>query len=125
MFDRAIAGHAPPARLSTDHDPLCRFHRRRTNLRILEVEGIKSVPYVPTSHPFVERLIGTIPREYLDLVFFWNSIDLPRKRDKFRAYYKSVRVHRSLNGTTPPTRQSFAKNECPDSGNNHRCTSCE
>ena len=27
---------------------------------------IKTVPYVPLSHPFVERLIGTIRREYLD-----------------------------------------------------------
>ena len=27
---------------------------------------IKTVPYVPLSHPFVERLIGTVRREYLD-----------------------------------------------------------
>src|SRR5262245_25066648 len=29
------------------------------NLRILEVDEVKSIPYVPVSHPFVERLIGT------------------------------------------------------------------
>jgi transposase InsO family protein len=75
MFNQAIAGHAPPVRISTDHDPLFRFHRWLANLRILEVEEIKSVPYAPTSHPFVERLIGTIRREYLDHTFFWNSID--------------------------------------------------
>jgi len=28
------------------------------------VTGIKSIPYVPLSHPFLERLIGTIRREY-------------------------------------------------------------
>ncbi len=55
------------------------------NLRVLGVEGIKSARYVPTSHPFVERPIGTIRREYLDHRFFWNSIDLRRKLDKFRA----------------------------------------
>jgi hypothetical protein len=32
---------------------------------VLEIDEIKSVPYVPVSHPFIERLIGTIRREYL------------------------------------------------------------
>ena len=36
-----------------------RVHRWLANLRILEVEEIKSIPYVPVSHPFGERLIGT------------------------------------------------------------------
>jgi transposase InsO family protein len=104
MFNQAIAGHAPPVRISTDHDPLFRFHRWLANLRILEVEEIKSVPYAPISHPFVERLIGTIRREFLDHTLFWNSVDLHRKLEKFGAYYNGVRVHRSLNGTTPADR---------------------
>ena len=104
MFNHAIAGHAPPARISTDHDPLFRFHRWLANLRILEVEEIKSVPHVPMSHPFVERLIGTIRREFLDHTLFWKSIDLHRKLDKFRTYYNGVRVHRSLDGHTPANR---------------------
>ena len=37
----------------------------QANLRILEVQEIRTVPYVPLSHPCVERLIGTIRREYL------------------------------------------------------------
>jgi transposase InsO family protein len=104
MINQAIAGHTPPVRISTDHDPLFRFHRWLANLRILEVEEIKSVPYVPTSHPFVERLIGTIRREYLDHTFFWNSIDLHRKLKNFSADYNGARVHRSLNGITPANR---------------------
>jgi putative transposase len=104
MFNQAIAGKAPPARISTDHDPLFRFHRWLANLRILEVEEIKTVPYAPMSHPFIERLIGTIRREYLDHTFFWNSIDLYRKLENFRTYYNRARVHRSLNGTTPANR---------------------
>jgi len=59
------------------------------------------VPYVPTSHPFIERLIGTVRREYLDRVFFWNSVDLTRKLNAFRDYYNESRVHRSLDGATP------------------------
>jgi hypothetical protein len=65
--------------LSSDHDPLFRFHRWLANLRILDVEEIKSIPYTPVSHPFVERLIGTIRREFLDHVLIWNAIDLERR----------------------------------------------
>jgi hypothetical protein len=45
-----------------NRDPLYRFHQWQANLRILEGTEIKSVPYVPLSHPFVERLIGTVRR---------------------------------------------------------------
>ena len=34
---------------------------------------IKTIPYVPLSHPFVERLIGTVRREYLDRTFLDDS----------------------------------------------------
>jgi putative transposase len=34
------------------------------------VKAIKRVPYAPLSHPFVERLIGTIRREWLDRTRF-------------------------------------------------------
>ncbi len=101
MFNRAIAGRPPPKRVSTDHDPLFRFHRWLANLRVLAIEEVKSVPYAPVSHPFVERLIGTVRREYLDHVFFWNTIDLTRKLGAFANYYNMHRVHPSLNGTTP------------------------
>jgi hypothetical protein len=71
-----------PKRISTDHDPLFRFHRWLANLREREIEEIKSVPYAPVSHPFVERLIGTIRREMLDRAFFWNATDLERKLER-------------------------------------------
>lgn len=63
MFTRASAGHAPPKHRSSDTDPLFPVHRWRATLRVLEVDEIKTVPLVPGSHPFVERLIGTIRRE--------------------------------------------------------------
>jgi hypothetical protein len=50
----------------------------RANLRILDVDEIKTVPYAPRSHPFVERLIGTIRRECLDSTLFWTAADLER-----------------------------------------------
>ena len=101
MFNQAIAGVDLPKYLSTDNDPLYRFHRWRANLRILEVKEIKTVPYVPISHPFVERLIGTTRREYLVYVLFWNAVDLERKLDEFKIYYNDKRVHTSLEGQTP------------------------
>ena len=104
MFNRAIAGERLPKHLSTDHDPLFRFHRWLANLRVLEIDEIKSVPYAPVSHPFVERLIGTIRREYLDRMFFWNAGDLTRKLGEFRDYYNADRVHRALAGATPAQR---------------------
>ena len=59
MFNAAIHGRGAPRHLSTDHDPLFEAHRWTANLRILEIDEVKTVPHVPRSHPFVERLIGT------------------------------------------------------------------
>ena len=101
MFNDASAGQPRPKHLSTDHDPLFRFHRWLANLRVIEVRQVKSVPYIPISHPFVERLIGTIRREHLDRMFFWNAVDLARKLGEFKTYYNSNRCHQSLRGGTP------------------------
>ena len=90
-----------PTRISTDNDPLFKFHRWRANLRILDVDEIKTVPLVPLSHPFVERLIGTIRRDYLDQVPFWNATDLTRKLESLQCYYNARRVHSSLEGAPP------------------------
>ena len=104
MFNQAIADASPPQRLSTDNDPLFLFHRWKANLRVLDVDEIKSVPHVPLSHPFVERLIGTIRREYFDQVFFWNALDLERKLGEFKAYFNHARTHTALQGETPAAR---------------------
>ena len=103
MFNAAIHGQGTPRHLSTDHDPLFEAHRWTANLRILEIDEIKTVPHVPRSHPFVERLIGTTRREYLDQVLFWNARDLERTLADFQAYYNEVRSHASLKGHTPST----------------------
>src|SRR5262249_10837074 len=64
MFNAAIYGQGVPRHLSTDHDPLFEAHQWTANLRILKIGEIKTVPHVPLSHPFVERLIGTMRREF-------------------------------------------------------------
>jgi transposase InsO family protein len=47
MFNRAIAKQRPPRYLSSDHDPLFRFHRWLANLRVLGVDEIKAIPCTP------------------------------------------------------------------------------
>jgi len=101
MFNTAISTQGAPYSLSSDNDPLFRYHRWQANLRILAIQEIKSVPYVPLSHPFIERVIGTIRREFLDPMLFWNANDLEAKLEGFRQYCNAHRVHTSLDGNTP------------------------
>jgi putative transposase len=90
-----------PKYLSSDHDLLFRFVQWQANLRILEVTEIKTVPHVPLSHPFVERLIGTIRREYLDRTVFWTTADLENKLLDFQTYFNEHREHTGRQGRTP------------------------
>jgi putative transposase len=106
MFNRATRRQPPPTYLSSDHDPLYRFHRWQANLRILNVAAIKTVPYAPLSHPFVERLIGTIRRECLDRTLFWTATDLEVKLLDFQHYFNGHRAHAGLGGLTPEPRTS-------------------
>jgi transposase InsO family protein len=101
MFNKVIAGVMPPQYLSSDNDPLFEYHRWQANLRVLEIDEIKTVPGVPVSHPFVARLIGTIRHEFLDHVVFWNSVDLEKKLREFQHYYNQERVHASLDEHSP------------------------
>jgi putative transposase len=101
MSHRAIRGQTTPNYLSTDNDPLYQFHQWQANLRVLEVTEIKTVPYVPLSHPFVERLIGTLRRECLDRTLFWTTTDLEAKLVDFQHYYNEYRAHAGRKGHPP------------------------
>jgi putative transposase len=101
MFNDATSGHGWPERISSDNDPLFQYHRWKANPRVLEIEEIKSLPHVPMSHPFVERLIGSVRRESLDQTFFWTATDLENKLRDYRCYFNEHRTHSGRNGTTP------------------------
>src|SRR6266542_730497 len=103
MFNHATCGQSVPTYLSADHDPLYRFHQWQANLRILNIREIKTVPYVPRSHPVVERLIGTVRRECLDRLLFWTAADLERKLVEFQQYYNEHRTHAGRAGRPPTT----------------------
>ncbi len=114
MFNHAICGAGSPRYISSDNDPLFRFHRWKANLRILEATEVKTVPYLPISHPFVERLIGTIRREYLDRVPFWNARDLESKLLCFQEFYNDQRCHYALSGDTPSERTGKTRSKVAD-----------
>ena len=84
MFNEAIATNDAPKHLSSNNDPLFLYHQWQANLRVLGIDEIKTVPYSPLSHPFIERLIGTIHREFLDHTLFWNAADSERKLADFQ-----------------------------------------
>jgi putative transposase len=104
MFNHATRGQSLPRYLSADRDPLYRFHQWQANLRILNIREIKTVPYVPRSHPFVERLIGTLRRECLDRTLFWTAADLEQKLLEFQQYYNGHRAHAGRAGRPPDPR---------------------
>jgi len=109
MFNEIISGKSLPKYLSSDNDPLFLFHRWQSNLRVIDVEELKSVPQTPTSHPFIERVIGTTRREYLDHIVFFNKHDLQQKLNQFQDYYNEHRVHSSLELKTPKEMASDEK----------------
>ncbi|MEX2125245.1 MAG: integrase core domain-containing protein [Woeseia sp.] len=124
MFNCAIRGAGSPKYVSSDHDPLFRFHQWKANLRILEVTEVKTLPYVPISHPFVERLIGTIRREFLDLVPFWTARDLESKLLGFKDFYNYQRCHYALDGDTPIERTGKIRPKAADLDSYHWRSHC-
>jgi hypothetical protein len=62
---------------------------------------IKTVPYVPLSHPLVERLVGTLRRECLDRTLFWTTEDLEAKLREFQKYFNEHPTHAGLEGRLP------------------------
>ena len=101
MFNDATRGQDWPKYLSADNDPLFQYHRWKANLSVLEVGKIKSLPHVPMSHPFVERLIGIVRRELLDHTFFWTTTDLEKKLREYQCYYNEGRTHSGRDGGAP------------------------
>src|SRR5437762_699476 len=53
------------------------------------------------SHPFVERLIGTLRRECLDQTLFWTTAELEVKLRDFQHYFNGFRAHAGLGGRLP------------------------
>lgn len=121
MFNKIIVGKTLPKYLSSDNDPLFESNRWQENLRILEIDQIKTIPGVPTSHSSIERSIGLCRQESLDYMLFWNVKDLAKKLSQYQKYYNETRAHSSLSKKTP--NQKAANDVIPNeklSLRNHR-----
>jgi len=90
-----------PKHLSTDNDPLWLYHRWKANLNLLEIDEIKSVPFVPESHPFIERKVGITRQDFLHFTLFFGSTDLKKKLQIYQKYYNEGRVHSRIDYLTP------------------------
>ena len=109
MFSEIVSGIPTPTYLSMDNDRLYLFEGWAPLLEALRINPIQSIPLIPVSHPFVERLIGSVRREYLDQLFFWNSRDLQHKLDEFQEYFNEHRVHAGIDGDLPNRRADERK----------------
>jgi len=67
----------------------------------MSVGQLLIAPHAPWQNPFVERLIGTLPRECLDRVIVWNKRSLRRMLRGFLAFYYQHRPHLSLDKDAP------------------------
>ena len=96
MFSKAGSAQGWTERISSDNDPLFQYNRWKANLRVLKIEEVKSLRYVPMSHPFVERLIDSVRREILDQSFFWTTTNLENRLGEYQRYYNGHRTHSGL-----------------------------
>jgi len=101
MFNQVICNESPPKYLSRDHDPLFNYHLWGVNLDLYGIEELKSIPFIPQSHPYIERAIGTVRQEFTNKIGFWSQSDLEKKLSSFVDYYNKYRVHSSLSGKAP------------------------
>ena len=72
VLNQAISSMDTPKYLSSDHDPLFNYHQWAANLRVPDIDEIKSILYTPHLASLVERLIRTVRREFLDQIFVLN-----------------------------------------------------
>jgi len=78
----------------------------------MEIEEITTAPRRPWQNAYVERLIGSIRREFLDHVVIFNERYLGRILRSYRHYYHKTRTHLSLGKDCPearPTQQPTAE----------------
>jgi putative transposase len=100
---QAFPNDSAPRYLLRDRDCIYGkyFRRRVKNLGIKEVLTAARSPW---QNPYVERLIGSIRREFLDHVIVLNEQHLRRVLRSYFQYYHRSRCHLSLDGDAPEPR---------------------
>lgn len=101
MFNKIVVDKAPPKHLSSDNDPLFKYWLWQANLEHFGIDEIKTVPYCPWSHPFIERKIGSCRREFFDRALVYSKFDIESKFSSYVDYFNKYRVHSAHGGLTP------------------------
>ncbi len=101
-----------PQYLRRDRD--CIFGGAFLNqLRAMGIEEVACAPRSPWQKSYVERVIGSIRREYLDHVIVFNEASLYRHMKSFVAYYHESWTHYSLEKDAPESRPVQAADTGP------------
>ena len=72
-----------------------------------------TAPRSPWQNPYVERLVGSIRREYLDHVMVFNKCSLRGLLNSYFAYYLEARTHLALSRTRPNRARFNRRNLVP------------
>jgi len=86
------------------------------------IRVIRTPIRAPKANSHVERLIGSVRRECLDLVLVRGHHHLQQLLDEFRAYFNEARPHQGLGQRRPNIANQPARTPLPSSGP-HRVTS--
>jgi putative transposase len=99
----AFPNDTAPSYLLRDRDHVYseQFRHRVKGMGIAEV---LTTPHRPWQNPFVERLIGSVPRECLDHIVVLGERHLCRILTAYFAYYHRARTHLSLDKDAPDVR---------------------
>ena len=89
-----------PRFLRRDRDAIC-GQGFRDRVEQMGIEEVLIAFRSPWQSPYVERLIGSIRREYLDHVIVLNEQHLRRILAEFFTYYHEARTHLSLERNSP------------------------
>lgn len=76
----------------------------RSRVEAMGITEVITAPRSPWQNAYVERVIGSIRREYLDHVLIFNERHLRRVLSSYVDYYHRIRMHLSLDKDCPDPR---------------------
>ena len=76
----------------------------RKDVKAMEIKEVLSAPRSPWQRAYIERVIGTVRRDFLDHVIVFNEASLYRHVKSFVGYYHESRTHLSLAKDAPEPR---------------------
>jgi putative transposase len=76
----------------------------RSRVKGMQIEQLITAPHSPWQTPYVERVIGSIPRECLDQIIVLSEAHLRKALKRYFCYYHNTRPHESLEKNSPTPR---------------------